>query len=163
MMLRVAIYARYSSEKQNEKSIEDQIRSCREVAVRHGQIVPDELVFCDSAITGTESGTHKREGFLAFMRAWEAGAFDIFIVDEFSRMSRDAVDQALIIRRLEKNRRVRMLTADGIDTLINDWQLRLGLQGVIAQQDIRKLRHMVPRGMVGQLERGYMIATPAYG
>ena len=163
MKLRVAIYARYSSEKQSETSIDDQIRRCREVAERLGLSVSDELVFYDSAISGTESGTHKREGFRDFMQGWETAEFDIFIVDELSRLSRDGVEQAKIIRRLEQNKRVRMLTVDGIDTHINDWQLRLGLQGVLAQQDIRKLRGMVGRGMQGQLERGYMIATPAFG
>lgn len=162
-MTRVAMYARYSSEKQSEKSIDDQFRRCREVAERLGLSVSEDLVFFDAAISGTESGTHKRDGFRDFVRAWDAGAFDVFIVDELSRLSRDAVEQAKLIHRLEQNRRVRMLTVDGIDTHVNDWQLRLGLQGVLAQQDIRKLRHLVGRGMQGQLERGYMIATPAYG
>lgn len=162
-MTRVAMYARYSSEKQSETSIEDQFRRCREVAQRQGMSVSEDLVFFDAAISGTESGTHKRDGFRDFVQAWDAGAFDVFIVDELSRLSRDAVEQAKLIRRLEQNRRVRMLTVDGIDTQVNDWQLRVGLQGVLAQQDIRKLRHLVGRGMQGQLERGYMIATPAYG
>jgi DNA invertase Pin-like site-specific DNA recombinase len=162
-MLRVAIYARYSSERQSEKSIDDQIRRCRELAEGYGWTVPDELVFTDAAISGTEAGTHRRVGYQSFMQAWGRGAFDAFIVDDFSRLSRDGVEQAQLIRRLEQNERVQMLTADGVDTRQSDWQLMLGMKGIMAQQDIRKLRHQVGRGMQGQLERGYMIATPAYG
>lgn len=162
-MMRVAVYARYSSERQSETSIEDQIRRCRELAARNGWTVPDELLFTDSAISGTEAGASRRIGFQAFMDAWSRGGFDVFVVDDFSRLSRDGVEQAKLIKRLEQSRRVLMLTADGIDTRRDDWQLVLGVKGVVAQQDIRKLQHQVGRGMQGQLERGYMIATPAFG
>ena len=66
-------------------------------------------------------------------------------------------------KRLEKSRRVRLITADGVDSHDADWQLRLGFQGLIAQQESRKLSYRVDRGMIGQLERGYMIAAPAFG
>ena len=163
MMLRCAIYARYSSERQNEMSAVDQIRRCKELAEHNGWAVSDELTFTDSAVSGTKAGTHRREGFKRFLKAWDAGAFDVFVVDDVSRLSRDAVDQAKLMRRLEQNRRVRMVTCDGIDTQDKDWQLRVGIQGVLAQQDIRKIQHFVGRGMQGKLERGYMIATPPFG
>ena len=35
-MTRVALYARYSSDNQRDASIEDQLRQCRERAVREG-------------------------------------------------------------------------------------------------------------------------------
>jgi predicted site-specific integrase-resolvase len=35
-MIRVALYARYSSENQRDASIEDQLRQCRERAGREG-------------------------------------------------------------------------------------------------------------------------------
>lgn len=162
-MLKAAIYARYSSERQSEKSIDDQIRRCRELAEGRGWTVPDELLFTDAAISGTESGTRLRTGFRAFLQAWERGAFDVFIVDDFSRLSRDGVEQAKLVKKLEQNQRVQMLTADGIDTSQSDWQLMLGMKGMIAQQEVRKLQHLVGRGMQGQLERGYMIACPAFG
>ena len=110
MMLRCAIYARYSSERQNEMSAVDQIRRCKELAEHNGWAVSDELTFTDSAVSGTKAGTHRREGFKRFLKAWDAGAFDVFVVDDVSRLSRDAVDQAKLMRRLEQNRRVRMVT-----------------------------------------------------
>jgi DNA invertase Pin-like site-specific DNA recombinase len=48
---RVAIYARYSSDRQSENSIEDQLRICRVRAEREGwQIVAE---FHDAAISGS--------------------------------------------------------------------------------------------------------------
>ena len=49
---RCAIYARYSSEKQNSLTIGQQIRKCREYAERHDLTVSDEHIFADEAISG---------------------------------------------------------------------------------------------------------------
>lgn len=163
MKERVAIYARYSSDQQRETSIEDQIRRCRELAVQMGYSLDHAMVFEDVAITGKGSGDAKRQGFQQLLKAWDANDFNVLIIDEFSRLSRDAVTQAQLIRRLENNRRVRLIAASGGDTNRPNWQLEIGFQGIIAQQAGRDTRHRVVRGMIGQLERGYMIATPAFG
>lgn len=163
MKERVAIYARYSSDQQRETSIDDQIRRCLELASKQGYPVDDVLTFQDAAITGKATGDAKRQGFQQLLEAWDANVFSVLIVDEFSRLSRDAVTQAQLIRRLENNRRVRLIAASGVDTNLPNWQLRVGLEGIIAQQSGRDTRHRVVRGMIGQLERGYMIATPPFG
>ena len=48
----VAIYARYSSDKQSEASIEDQVRRCREHIERSGGDPDRALVFSDYGISG---------------------------------------------------------------------------------------------------------------
>ena len=50
--MRAAIYARYSSENQSEKSIEDQIRVCQRYCDEHEIIVDDRNIFTDQAISG---------------------------------------------------------------------------------------------------------------
>ena len=163
MTERCAIYARYSDEKQRETSIEDQIRRCQELGKQHSLNMNDVLVFSDAAITGRAEGDEKREGFKQLLEAWDSHKFTVLLVDEFSRLSRDGLTQAQLFRRLETNLKVRMLTSNGVDTTRPNWQLQLGLEGVVSQQAGRDTRHRVVRGMLGQLERGYMIATPAYG
>ena len=49
---RCAVYARYSSEKQNSLTIDQQIRKCREYADRHGLRVLDLHIYADEAISG---------------------------------------------------------------------------------------------------------------
>ena len=49
---RCAIYARFSSEKQNALSIDQQIRKCREYADGAGLRVLDDCIFADQAISG---------------------------------------------------------------------------------------------------------------
>ena len=162
MKIKAAIYARYSSDKQRETSIDDQIRRCQELAQRHNLDVPHELVFFDEAMSGTAKDINKRTGYRDLLAAWDAGRFKVLLVDELSRLARDGVELALLQRRLE-NTPVRLITADGLDTTVPNWELMLGLQGIVSQQNGRDMQHRVTRGMMGQLERGYMVATPAYG
>ena len=163
MAVKLAFYARYSCEQQRETSIEDQLRRCRDVASQLGLADEQALVFKDEALSGTSKHTDKRNGYRNLLAAWDKNEFTLLIVDEWSRLTRDAVEQAKLMRRLEDNRRVRLVTADGIDTNTTNWQLQVGLVGIISQQATRDTRHRVARGMLGQLERGYLVAAPAFG
>ena len=65
-------YPRYSSDKQNEMSIEGQIRECRAYAESHDLFVVQEYI--DRAQTAT---TDKRPGFLRMIDDSEYGNFEI--------------------------------------------------------------------------------------
>ncbi len=162
-MNHIAIYARYSCEQQRDTSIEDQLTRCRDVASRYGLTASDIKVYADSALSGLSKHTQLRDGYQKLLFDLKAGVIAVLIVDEFSRLTRDVVEQAKLTRLFEENQRIRLLTADGIDTHLQNWQLQTGLVGIINQQAGRDTRHRVIRGMLGQLERGYMIATPAFG
>ena len=60
----VAIYARFSSEMQNERSIDDQVRRCREFITQQGGRGEDAKVFADYAVSGASLD---RPGFEALM------------------------------------------------------------------------------------------------
>ncbi len=45
--MRAAIYARYSSENQSEKSIDDQVRVCRKFIENNDMTVEDRHIFID--------------------------------------------------------------------------------------------------------------------
>ena len=51
--MRVAIYARYSSENQSGKSIDDQIRVCKNYIQEHEMSVDDKHIYVDEAISGS--------------------------------------------------------------------------------------------------------------
>lgn len=161
-MTTAAIYARYSCEKQNETSLEDQLRLCHELAQRHGLDVRQDLIFTDAATPGVSNTAHKCTGYQAFLKAWRHGEFDVFIIDEASRLSRDGVELAQIAKLLE-SRKVRMLCCSGLDSHAAGWEMYFAMECMLAQNEGRFMRHRVGRGMLGQLIRGYMVATPAYG
>jgi DNA invertase Pin-like site-specific DNA recombinase len=77
--MKVAIYARYSSENQRDASIADQFRVCREFAQRHGWHIERE--YSDHAISGA---TLMRPGFQAFMAAALRKEFDIVLATDIA-------------------------------------------------------------------------------
>ena len=56
-MKKAVIYARYSSDRQTEQSIEGQLRACRAYAKNNKIIVVDEYI--DRATTGTNDNRKK--------------------------------------------------------------------------------------------------------
>ena len=50
--MKAAIYARYSSENQSEKSIEDQIRVCRKYIEENGMVRDEQHIYVDEAMSG---------------------------------------------------------------------------------------------------------------
>jgi site-specific DNA recombinase len=94
-MIRAAIYARFSSDLQNLKSVEDQIAFCREVAIREGFAVA--MTFEDHAV----SATSERPGFDAMMRAAEARLFDVIVAEDMDRIFRDQADYHAARKRLD--------------------------------------------------------------
>lgn len=162
-MQQAAIYARYSTEEQRATSLDDQIRRCREKALSEGYEVADEHVFVDAAITGSEKGVKKREGYQALLRACEAGQVEAIIVTEVSRLARSQ-QETITLRSLVERTRVRLLTiADGIDSARQGWGLAFAFNGVIAEHFLEETRGRVIAGMKGQLGRGYQIGAPPFG
>jgi len=161
-MQRAAIYARYSTDEQRATSIDDQLRRAKEKAVSLGYEVPEDLIFSDSAITGQEHGRAKRVGYQRFLDAFEKREFQAVIVDELCRLDRDGLGIAILQDKIERSG-IRFISTDGLDSNVPGWQLSFGLQGVMASHAIRETRHRVIRGMIGQLERGYMIAAAPFG
>ena len=93
--MKVAIYARYSSDNQRDASIADQLRICREFAARQGWTVLQE--FTDHAISGA---TLLRSGFQALMRDALNRRFDVVLAESLDRFSRDQEDTAGLFKRL---------------------------------------------------------------
>ena len=60
-MSNAVIYARYSSDKQTEDSIEAQLRACKEYAATRGYNIIGEYI--DEAISGKGSKTSSREKY----------------------------------------------------------------------------------------------------
>jgi DNA invertase Pin-like site-specific DNA recombinase len=75
-MTKVAIYARYSSDKQREASIEDQIRLCEERAAREGWEITQR--YTDHGISGASL---MRPGAQALLRDAQDRAF-AFVLTE---------------------------------------------------------------------------------
>ena len=96
--MRAAIYARYSSENQRASSIEDQVSLCRQEAERRGWTVARE--WTDAGVSGAV-GEDQRPGFREMMAAAKRREFDVVVVDDLSRLSRDTSDALVALKTLE--------------------------------------------------------------
>ena len=111
--MKAAIYARYSSDNQREQSIEDQVRVCRNYACERDIEVSRQHIYSDEARSGS---IRNREGLDALMKAAEEKKFDIVLVDDSSRISRDvSYFNQLLCRFMYLQVRLTSIS-DGLDT-----------------------------------------------
>ncbi|MBA4774328.1 MAG: recombinase family protein [Rhizobiales bacterium] len=153
-MKRAAVYARYSTDLQNDKSVEDQIRLCEAHAHRIGaQIV---ATFHDRAKSG--ASMFGRPGLSQLMQEAEKGSFEILISESPDRVSRDIADLAHIHKTL-KFRGIEMNCVNGgvMDTM------QIGMYGVVGQMQREEGAKKVKRGMVGVVRSGRNAGGKAYG
>ena len=151
--MRVALYARYSSDHQREASIEDQLRLCRIRAESEGWTVVDS--YSDKAISGASM---IRPGIQSLMRDALAGKFDIVIAEAMDRLSRDQEDIAGIYKRLSFAG-VRIITLSEGD--ISD--LHVGLKGTMNALFLKDLADKTRRGLRGRVEAGKSGGGKSYG
>lgn len=93
--MKTAAYCRYSSDSQRHESIRDQLRDIEEYCTRNG--LPRPILYQDEAITGARAD---RPGYQSMRKDAEARLFDILLIDDLSRLSRDFVEVAQTIRQL---------------------------------------------------------------
>ena len=95
MTKRAVIYARYSSELQSERSIEDQVALCRQKAEREDWKFVE--AFSDYALSGASLA---RPGLQALIEQARDGGFDLLLTESLDRLSRDQEDIAGLYKRL---------------------------------------------------------------
>src|SRR5918995_303535 len=142
--MKVALYARYSSDNQRDASIADQWRICREFAARQGWTVVQE--FADHAISGA---TLLRSGFQALMRDALNRRFDIVLAESLDRFSRDQEDTAGLFKRLTFAGVNIVTLAEGDIT-----HLHIGFKGTMNALFLKDLADKTHRGLRGRVEGG---------
>jgi site-specific DNA recombinase len=156
--VRAAVYARFSTDKQRDASIDDQLRNCRRWAERHGAEVCG--VFEDRGISGSSKD---RPGFKAALAAANAGGFDVLLVDDLSRLSRDDVETKQTIRRF-KFRGMRIVgVSDGYDSAQKGEKIQSTMRGLMNEMYLDDLREKTHRGLQGQALAGNNTGGKAYG
>ena len=158
----IAVYARYSTDSQQESSIEDQVRKCTERAQKDGVTVDPSLVFTDEAVSGGASAMRKRRGYLRLMDAWEAGLIVSVYADEVSRLTRNEHDGTALLEKVRQTG-VNLITNDGIDSRVTGWEVLFMIRLTMVNQEVVSTSSRTSRSMEGLLMRGLMISPPAFG
>ena len=102
-MKKAVIYARYSSDRQREESIEGQIRVCEEYAKKHDLSIIH--IYTDRALTGR---TDKRPQFQMMIKDAGKMNFEIVLVYKLNRFARNRYDSARYkqIKNADKYKRI---------------------------------------------------------
>lgn len=99
-MSNAVIYARYSSDKQSEDSIEAQLRACRQYAATKGYNIV--AVYADEAISGKGSMTASRAQYQKMLRDCNKGTFDTILIHKYDRVARSLGEHVNLDARLQK-------------------------------------------------------------
>lgn len=159
-MTNAAIYARFSTDRQNERSLDDQVRVCQARADLLG--VPVTNVYGDEGVSGS-TPVARRPGGARLLADVLAGRVGLLLLEGLDRLSRDQVEQERVVRRLE-HRGVRILgIADGYDSEASGRKIHRTMRGLINEIYLDDLRHKTHRGLAGQLARGGHAGGLSYG
>ena len=151
--MKVALYARYSSDNQRDASIADQLRVCRAFSERQGWSICEE--YTDHAVSGA---TLLRAGFQALMRDALNRRFDIVLAESLDRYSRDQEDTAGLFKRLTFAGVNIVTLAEGDIT-----HLHIGFKGTMNALFLKDLAEKTHRGLRGRVEDGKSAGGLCYG
>lgn len=156
--MRTACYLRYSSDMQRAASITDQLRNVENYCARMN--LPMPTIFKDEAFTGSRND---RPGYQAMLAAARNKEFDILLVDDLDRMSRDSIETATIIRQLKYIGTQIIGVSDGIDTSRDGYKIETTLRGLMGELYLDELAKKTHRGLMGQALKGYSAGKVPYG
>jgi site-specific DNA recombinase len=149
-----ALYLRYSSDRQNECSPEDQEAVCRPYMERLGFTVA--AVYVDRAKSG--ASVHERADFQRMLRDAKTGLFKAVCAETTSRYGRDEEDRAAARKRLTFCGVAIYTPVDGIVSRMMD-----GIKAVMDAHQLEDLKVMIRRGMSAVIRDGRHNGGSAYG
>ena len=153
LQLRVAIYARFSSDLQNATSIDDQISLCRTRAAREDWDIVG--TYEDHATSGASM---LRPGIQRLQRDASDRRFDIVLSEALDRLSRNQADIAHLYQNLA-------FVGVGIETVSEGTvnEMHIGLKGTMNALFLKDLASKTRRGLSGRIQKGKSAGGKAYG
>jgi site-specific DNA recombinase len=152
-MMRCAIYARFSTDKQDMQSIETQLMMCRREIVREGW--HEVACFAEAA---ESAATIHRPGMKALLAAVEAGDIEIVYADAMDRLSRSQADIAMLFERLRFRGIILATRKEGRVT-----PLHIGMMGTINAEQLSATSEKTRDALVRRHAMGKNPGGSAYG
>jgi site-specific DNA recombinase len=154
IMKRAAIYARFSSDLQDARSIGDQVALCCDYAQRQGYAVA--RVYEDAAASG--ASRHGRPGLARMLAEAETRAFDVLLAESMSRIGRDPEDRAAVRKQLKFFGVGIEVPAEGVVSPLVD-----GVRAVLDSEQLEDLKRHTRRGMGARVREGLSAGGLTYG
>ena len=155
--LRVAYYARVSSEK------DEQLNSLNNQQLYYDNLIRQNKnwIFVDGYVDEGLSAitTKKRDNFHKMIADAKAGKFDFIITKEITRFARNTLDSIEFTRKLLSYGVAVLFQNDNINTLDEDSELRLTIMAGIAQDEVRKLSSRIKFGHSQAIKNGVVMGN----
>lgn len=150
--MKVALYARYSSDNQRDASIADQLRPCRLYAEKQGWHVVEEYTH---AVSGASL---LRPGIQVLIANAGRERFELILAEAMDHPSRDQEDIAGLFKRMSfANVKIVTLSEGEVS------HLHVGLKGTMSALFLKDLADKTRRGQRGRVEAGKSGGGNSYG
>jgi len=160
--LPVAIYARFSTDRQDARSIDDQIRRCRAYAAAHDLRVIAE--YMDAAISGAHVERADLQKLLAAARVKGGAEFGAVLVDDLSRLSRDLGNTWQIVFHDLWSAQVKVIdVTTGMASDNAGARLTFGAMALVNDTFLQLVRTETHRGLEGRALGGFWTGGRCYG
>ena len=159
-MKTAAAYVRVSTERQDEYSLDSQLKLIQEYAKQRDIIVPKEYVFVEDGISGRRAD--KRPAFQNMIGHAKAGEFDMILVWKFSRFARNQ-EESIVYKSMLSRAGVEVVS---ISETLDDSPFSSLIERIIEWMDefySIRLSGEVKRGMDEKLRRGEVVSGPSFG
>jgi DNA invertase Pin-like site-specific DNA recombinase len=135
---------------------------CREFADRHDWVLPEEFVYCDEALSGAGSD---RPGLTALLKAASRPErpFDILLIDDTSRLSRNLADAVRMVETLRFQGLRVVSVSQGIDSQNEQSDVLMTVHGLVDSLYIKELAKKTHRGLEGRALQGLSTGGRCYG
>ncbi len=160
-MTAVAIYARYSTEEQDPRSIEDQVRRCTEHATKRGYRVVAE--FADAAVSGSHTDRVELQKMRDIATAARRSPFRAVLVDDLSRLSRSIGDTWRIIDDLAGAGIEVIDVRTGMSSNDPNARVMFAASSMVNDQFLQLVRYQTHRGLTGRALGGFSTGGSLYG
>ena len=161
-MKTAAAYVRVSTERQDEYSLDSQLKLIRDYAAAHDMDVPQEFVFVEDGVSGRS--VKKRPAFqrMIALAKDKAHPFDCILVWKYSRFARNQ-EESIVYKS--------MLSKIGVDVIsisepLDDSPFGSLIERIIEWMDefySIRLSGEVKRGMAEKVSRSEIVTIPAFG
>ena len=160
--LPTAIYARFSTDRQDARSIEDQERRCRRYADEHGCRVVQ--VYADAAVSGAHLERAEMQRMLTEAKNGKRCAFRAVLVDDLSRLSRDAGNMWQVVFRDLAAAGIKVIDCNtGMASDGAGARLAFGAMALVNDQFLQLVRAETHRGLEGRALAGFHTGGRCFG
>ena len=159
-MKTAAAYVRVSTDRQDEYSLDSQLKLIKEYAAAHDMDVPPAFVFVEDGISGRSA--KKRPAFQRMIALAKDRAFDTILVWKFSRFARNQ-EESIVYKSMLSRVGVEVVS---ISEPLDDSPFGSLIERIIEWMDefySIRLSGEVRRGMAEKVSRGEIVTIPAFG